>query len=64
MREADRALSLALEDVVGAQVQAVLQVRALARQRDLFDRGLGSAAAVEAAELTVCLLLTSDAADE
>jgi multidrug efflux pump subunit AcrA (membrane-fusion protein) len=53
VREADRALSLALEDVVGAQVQADLQVRALARQRDLFDRGLGSAAAVETAELNV-----------
>lgn len=51
LREAQRALGLAAEDIAVAEEQAVLRERALARQRDLSDRGVGSAAAVETAEL-------------
>lgn len=51
LREAERALVLAQEDVAAAQVQAALRARALDRQRDLAERGVGSAAAVETAEL-------------
>jgi hypothetical protein len=46
-----RALELAVEDVAAARRQAELRARALARQADLLDRGVGSAAAVEDAEL-------------
>lgn len=51
LREAETNVVLAREDVVGAQVQADLRIRAADRQRDLLDRGVGSAAAVETAEL-------------
>jgi multidrug efflux pump subunit AcrA (membrane-fusion protein) len=51
LAEAQRALSLAIEDVAAARRQADLRVRALTRQTDLLDRGVGSAAAVEDAEL-------------
>jgi multidrug resistance efflux pump len=47
----ERALDLAVEDVAAARRQAELRARALARQADLLDRGVGSAAAVEDAEL-------------
>jgi multidrug resistance efflux pump len=40
-----------VEDVAAARRQAELRARALARQADLLDRGVGSAAAVEDAEL-------------
>jgi hypothetical protein len=51
LAEARRALDLAIEDVAAARRQAELRARALARQTDLLDRGVGSAAAVEDAEL-------------
>ncbi len=52
LAEATRALDLARDDVAAAQAQADLRARALNRQQDLFERGVGSAAAVEAAELS------------
>ncbi len=51
LREAERALLLAQDEVTAAQTQADLRARALERQRDLEARGVGTAAAVEAAEL-------------
>jgi multidrug efflux pump subunit AcrA (membrane-fusion protein) len=51
LTEARRALELAIEDVAAARRQAELRVRAFTRQTDLLDRGVGSAAAVEDAEL-------------
>ncbi|MEQ8368564.1 MAG: HlyD family efflux transporter periplasmic adaptor subunit [Roseicyclus sp.] len=51
LAESLRALDLAGEDVAAAQVQAELRQRALTRQQDLAQRGVGSAAAVETAEL-------------
>jgi len=51
LADATRALSLADEDVEAARRQADLRDSALSRQQDLFDRGVGSAAAVETAEL-------------
>jgi multidrug efflux pump subunit AcrA (membrane-fusion protein) len=53
LREAERAVILADEDIAVAEEQAELRARALTRQNDLFDRGVGSAAAVETAELAV-----------
>ena len=50
--DARRAVELAREDVAAAENQADLQERAAARQRDLSDRGVGSASAVEQAELS------------
>lgn len=49
--DAERALALADDELASAQAQADLQSRALTRQRDLLDRGVGSASAVETAEL-------------
>jgi len=51
LRDADRALLLARDDVAAAQAQADLRAQALARQIDLEKRGVGSAAAVETAAL-------------
>ncbi|QBY01711.1 HlyD family efflux transporter periplasmic adaptor subunit [Rhodophyticola sp. CCM32] len=51
LRDASRALALAVEDVLAARTQADLRARSLTRQQDLADRGVGSAAAVETAEL-------------
>ncbi|MDJ0826412.1 MAG: HlyD family efflux transporter periplasmic adaptor subunit [Rhodobacter sp.] len=51
LREARRALELAQDDVGSAQEQLALRTRALVRQQSLQDRGVGSAAAVETAEL-------------
>lgn len=51
LAEAERALTLAVEDVAAARRQEDLQQRAFVRQTDLLDRGVGSAAAVEDAEL-------------
>ncbi len=51
LAEARRALDLAVEDVAGARRQADLRAGALDRQRDLLERGVGSAVAVEEAEL-------------
>jgi multidrug resistance efflux pump len=50
-REAERALVLAQDELAAAQEQADLRERAFQRQRDLQDRGVGTAAAVEVAEL-------------
>ena len=52
LADARRAVELAEEDVAAAENQAELQERAAARQRDLSDRGVGSASAVEQAELS------------
>ncbi|MBL4813481.1 MAG: efflux transporter periplasmic adaptor subunit [Rhodobacteraceae bacterium] len=52
-RDADRALILAQDELAAAQAQAALRVQALARQRDLQERGIGTAPELEAAELTV-----------
>ena len=51
LREAEAAVVLAAEDVAAAQTQADLRASALERQRDLLSRGVGSAVAVETAEL-------------
>ncbi|WP_299787325.1 HlyD family efflux transporter periplasmic adaptor subunit [uncultured Marivita sp.] len=50
-REAERALVLAQDELAAAEEQAVLRERAFQRQRDLEERGVGTAAAVEVAEL-------------
>ncbi|MFP7672195.1 efflux RND transporter periplasmic adaptor subunit [Marivita sp. S0852] len=50
-REAQRALVLAQDELAAAEEQAVLRERAFQRQRDLQQRGVGTAAAVEVAEL-------------
>ncbi len=51
LRDAERALGLADQDIAAAEVQARLRTQSLGRQRDLLDRGVGSVAAVETAEL-------------
>ena len=51
LAEADRALLLAGDDLASAREQADLRGTALARSIDLRDRGVGTGAAVEAAEL-------------
>lgn len=50
-RDAGRALVLAKDELKAAQDQAQLRERAFQRQVDLADRGVGTAAAVETAEL-------------
>jgi len=49
--DARRSLGLAGEEVASARAQADLRQRALQRQRDLAARGVGTEAAIEAAEL-------------
>ena len=51
LRDATRALDIARDELTAAQNQADLRARALARQRDLKSRGVGTEAAVETAEL-------------
>lgn len=51
-RDAARGLELAIDEVAAAQQQADLRRRAFERQKDLQGRGVGTAAAVEEAELT------------
>ncbi|UWQ95405.1 HlyD family efflux transporter periplasmic adaptor subunit [Rhodobacteraceae bacterium M385] len=51
LAEATRALELAEEEVAAARMQAEIRSRALIRASDLLERGVGSAAAVETAEL-------------
>ncbi len=51
LRDAERTLELAKAELEAAQAQADLRQRALDRQRDLSDRGVGTAALVETAEL-------------
>jgi len=50
-READRALALAQDELAAGREQADLRARAFQRQLDLQERGVGSAATVEVAEL-------------
>ena len=50
-RDAARALALAQDEVASAQGQAALREAAVDRQRSLRDRGVGSDAALETAEL-------------
>lgn len=52
LRDAERNLVLAGDDLASVQAQAGLREKALQRQRDLAERGVGSAAAVEEAELS------------
>ena len=51
VRDAERALTLAEDELTAAGAQATLRDQALARARDLETRGVGTAAAVETAEL-------------
>jgi RND family efflux transporter MFP subunit len=51
LRDAERGVALARDELAAAAAQADLRERALARQQDLETRGVGSAAAVETAEL-------------
>ena len=53
LRDADRSLTLAQDELASAQQQNDLRVQALERAEDLLNRGVGTAAAVEAAELAV-----------
>lgn len=52
LRDAERALLLARDELTAAQEQADLRDQALTRARDLQERGVGTAAAVESAELS------------
>ncbi len=51
LRQAERALILAGDELQAAENQATLRKTAMARQNDLLRRGVGTDAAVEAAEL-------------
>lgn len=51
LREAERALELAIDEVAAAREQAELRQKSLQRQIDLTNRGVGTAAALESAEL-------------
>jgi RND family efflux transporter MFP subunit len=53
LRDAERGLTLAGDELVSAQSQSTLRVGAFDRARDLQTRGVGTAAAVETAELAV-----------
>ena len=53
VRDAARGLDLARQELAGAEAQRDLQAQAVTRQRDLAQRGVGSAAAVETASLAV-----------
>ena len=52
-RDAARALTLAQDELAAAREQEDLRQRAFRRQKDLEERGVGTAAAVEAAELAL-----------
>ncbi len=51
--DAERAMNLAQEELASSQGQADLREQALARAQNLLERGVGTAAAVETAELSV-----------
>ncbi|MGV6850190.1 MAG: efflux RND transporter periplasmic adaptor subunit [Marinibacterium sp.] len=51
VRDADRGLDLARDELAAAREQADLRQRAYERQKNLNERGVGTAAAVEVAEL-------------
>ncbi|MEL6640755.1 MAG: HlyD family efflux transporter periplasmic adaptor subunit [Pseudomonadota bacterium] len=53
LRDAERNVALATDELAAAQSQANLRSAALTRQEDLQRRGVGTAAAVEDAELAV-----------
>lgn len=53
LRDARRGLELAADDILTAEDQVRLRESALTRQQDLLDRGVGSTAAVETAELSL-----------
>ncbi|MBT8408788.1 MAG: HlyD family efflux transporter periplasmic adaptor subunit, partial [Alphaproteobacteria bacterium] len=53
LREAERAIGLAADEITAAENQARLRANALSRQNDLLERGVGSTAAVETAELAL-----------
>lgn len=53
VRDAARALSLASDELMAASDQVDLRAKALSRQQDLESRGVGTAAAVETAELSL-----------
>ena len=53
LRDADRALILARDELAAAEDQVDLRQQALTRQQDLADRGVGTAAATETAELAL-----------
>lgn len=53
VRDAARGLDFARDDLVAAEAQTVLRQQALTRQDDLAARGVGSAAAVEAAAIAL-----------
>ncbi|MFQ1699437.1 efflux RND transporter periplasmic adaptor subunit [Loktanella agnita] len=53
LRDAERALILAEDELTAARAQTTLREQALTRARDLQERGVGTAAAVETAELAV-----------
>ncbi|MEL6958884.1 MAG: efflux RND transporter periplasmic adaptor subunit [Pseudomonadota bacterium] len=53
VRDAERGLLLAQDELAAAQDQVELRQAALDRQNDLNDRGVGTAAAVESAELAL-----------
>jgi membrane fusion protein (multidrug efflux system) len=52
LSDAERGLSIAEDDLAAARGQLELRVAALARQRNLADRGVGTEAAVETAALS------------
>ncbi len=52
LRDARRRLEIARSELRSAEDQAALRVRALQRQQDLLERGVGTEAAVESAELS------------
>lgn len=52
-RAAARALDLARDELAAREEQAEIQTRALARQRDLESRGVGTLTAIEAAEFNL-----------
>ncbi|MGR3495478.1 efflux RND transporter periplasmic adaptor subunit [Citreimonas sp.] len=53
LREAERAVDLARDELTFARDQVGLREAALQRQRDLIDRNVGTASALEAAELAL-----------
>jgi len=58
-RDAERAVEIARDTLTSAQEQADLRQRAYERQVDLLDRGVGSASAVETAELAAASARTA-----
>ena len=53
LRDAERAMTLAEDELTAAREQAALREQALVRARDLETRGVGTTAAVETAELAL-----------